>query len=352
MSDRIAEVPEAAGDFAPVEPHVTIVDVAREAEVSIRTVSRVLNGEKYVGEKMRARVQQVIDRMAFVPSAAARALPSARTYAVGLIFQRLSANYLFDIQLAALEACRGFGYQLVVEELGPQALASQAGIRQAVKALRVDVAVLLPPLCDNDFLLDALDECGIRYTRLAPARQQDRSSAMTMDDAAATGEMVHHLVELGHRRLGFVAGHPDHASAQNRLQAFWDSVDECGLQRSDIVVGQGDYSYDSGVRAAQAMLSGPRRPTAIFASNDLMAAGAIAAAGELGMITPRDLSVCGFDDSPISRHIWPPLTTVRQPLTEMARCAVEQLLSSKQRKAIGFDFTLIKRASTTRPPDL
>jgi LacI family transcriptional regulator len=120
MSDRIAEVPEAAGDFAPVEPHVTIVDVAREAEVSIRTVSRVLNGEKYVGEKMRARVQQVIDRMAFVPSAAARALPSARTYAVGLIFQRLSANYLFDIQLAALEACRGFGYQLVVEELGPR----------------------------------------------------------------------------------------------------------------------------------------------------------------------------------------------------------------------------------------
>ncbi|MDF0541396.1 LacI family DNA-binding transcriptional regulator [Sphingobium sp. H39-3-25] len=330
---------------------ITIVDVAREADVSIRTVSRVLNGEKHVSLKKRTRVQEVIDRLAFVPSASARSLPSSRSYTLGLIFEKLSANYMMDIQLAAIEECHKSGYRLIIEEFTPEMLASVAAARTAVANLRVDAAILLPPACDNSILLDALDAVRIGYTRLSPAIALNRSAAVTMDDERATHAMVSHLVDLGHRRIGFLVGNIGHASAHRRLQAFWTAIDALGLPRSDALVRQGDYNFDSGLAAGHSLLSEAEPPTAIFASNDTMAAGVIAAAGIRGLRTPQDLSVCGFDDSPLSRHIWPSLTTIHQPLAEMTRAAVGQILAPESKKRlISFDFSLVVRASTTAPP--
>lgn len=329
---------------------ITIVDVAREAGVSIRTVSRVLNREKYVSEDKRKHVQAVIDRLRFVPNAVARALPGAKSYTLGLIFQKLSANYISDIQFAAVEACHRFGYHLVVEQLEPDMIANREAAAAALAALRLDAAILLPPACDQDVLLDALDVTGLKYTRIAPTLAMERSPAITLDDERATMEMVRHLVELGHERIGFIVGNASHASAHKRLQAFWSAIDKLGLDRSNALVQEGDYSHESGLAAAELMLADAHPPSAIFASNDAMAAGVIAAAGRRGILTPRDLSVCGFDDSPISRYIWPPLTTIRQPLAEMARAAVEQLLDSRHKQRIvSFDFELLTRESTSVP---
>jgi LacI family transcriptional regulator len=328
---------------------ITIVDVAQEAAVSIRTVSRVLNGEPYVSEAKRVRVQEVIERLAFVPSASARALPGGRHYTLALLFERLSANYLVDFQFAAMRTCHENGYRLLVEELATEELRSRSDAAAALARLQIDGAVLLPPLCDNAVLLDALDAAGVRHSRVAPAIDIDRSSAITFDDAAATSAMVGHLHALGHRRIGFVVGNANHASAAVRLDAFHSALAKLDLVACKTLIRSGDYSYASGVEAGLALLSLPTPPTAVFASNDAMAAGVVAAAGMRGLTTPRDLSVCGFDDSPLSRHIWPPLTTIRQPLGDMSNAAIEQLLQPRRERLIAFSYELVARASTTRP---
>jgi LacI family transcriptional regulator len=329
---------------------VTIADVAREAGVSIRAVSRVLNGGNLVSAKKRLLIQNAINKFGFVPSATARGLPGARNYTIGLIFGTLSATYMVDIQLAAVEICHRHGYRLIVEQFTSEMLASPAAAKEAIANLRIDGAIVLPPACDNMVLLDALDTSHVAFTRLAPTIALERSAAVTMDDESATRAMVQHLTDLGHTQIGFVVGHSGHPSAHRRLEAFWAAVKDLKLNPENLSVGQGDYSFESGIAAAKTMLDAAKPPTAIFASNDAMAAGVIAAAGMRGLVTPRDLSVCGFDDSALSRYIWPTLTTIRQPLSEMARAAAEQLLAPQQRpRSILFDFTLLVRASTTPP---
>jgi LacI family transcriptional regulator len=330
---------------------ITIIDVAREAGVSVRTVSRVLNGAVYVSLKNRQAVQAVIDRMKFVPSASARGLPGARSYTIGLVFEKLCATYMLEIHLAAAEACRRHGYRLTIEQLSTEALSSVEAAKAAVANLGIDGAIVLAPSCDNLVLLEALEANQIAYTRISPAAELGRSPAVTMDEISATQAMVRHLVELGHSHIGFIVGNMVHGSAHQRLEAFWAAVADLSLDREKIQVAQGSYSYDSGLAAAHSLLIRPQRPTAIFASNDTMAAGVIAAAAMQGLVTPRDLSVCGFDDAPVSRHIWPTLTTIRQPLAEMARAAAEQLLDPRSHpRLMAFDFELVERASTTVPP--
>jgi LacI family transcriptional regulator len=328
----------------------TIVDVAREAGVSIRTVSRVLNGGHYVSEQKRIAVLEIIQRLQFVPSAGARALPGRRSYTLGLVFEKLSANYMIDIQLAVVDLCHRYGHRLIVEQFTPEILASPQLTGAAVSNLRIDGAIVLPPTSDNAVLLDAIEAAGVRYTRIAPTVALERSSAVVMNEGNATRAMVAHLAGLGHRRIGFVIGNHAHASSHRRLEAFWAATRDHGIDPQDISLCQGDYRYESGLAAGKALLSQPTPPTAIFASNDAMAAGVIAAAGMLGFLTPSQLSVCGFDDSPLSRHIWPPLTTIRQPLTEMAQSAALQLLDPAScPRLIPFDFTLVIRASTAEP---
>jgi LacI family transcriptional regulator len=344
------EAPEKPAERLASKPVVTIVDVAREAGVSIRTVSRVLNGGKHVSLDKRTRVQTVIDRLAFVPSASARSLPSSRFYTLGMIFEKLSPNYMAEIQLAAIAECHNSGYRLVIKEFTAEMLQSVRSAQTAIADLRIDGAVLLPPVCDDRILLDALDAEHVGYTRLSPAVMLERSAAVVMNDERATHCMVSHLVGLGHRRLGFLVGNIDHASAHRRLQSFWTALADLGLPKSAGLVRQGDYHFDSGVAAGHSLLDETEPPTAVFASNDVMAAGVIAAAGMRGLRTPQDLSVAGFDNSPLSRHIWPSLTTIHQPLADMTRAAVGQLLTPERRqRLICFDFSLIVRASTTTP---
>lgn len=330
--------------------NLTIIDVAREAEVSIRTVSRVLNGGANVSLKKRQQVQTVIDRLKFVPSASARGLPGQRSYTIGLVFEKLCATYMLEIHMAAAEACRRHGYRLTIEQLSAETLASVEAATDAIGALGIDGAIVLAPSCDNRILLDALDANGIAYSRISPAADLSRGLSVRMDEVSATKAMVRHLVDLGHRRIGFIVGNMIHGSAHQRLAAFESAVKDLALDPAEILIRQGEYNYDSGLVAARSLLAEAEPPTAIFASNDTMAAGVIAAAAMDGLVPPRDLSVCGFDDAPVSRHIWPTLTTIRQPLAEMARASAEQLLDPRDHpRMIPFEFELVVRASTTVP---
>jgi LacI family transcriptional regulator len=352
--------PVAAADGAPVRrgtsslrrwpKKVTIIDVAREANVSIKTVSRVLNREKHVSNEKRTIVQGVIDALGFIPSASARALPGGRFYTIGILLEKLGGTYLLDIQLAVMRECQELGYHVIVEEFPRLAGATPRSMRKAVAALPIDGAILLPPASDNEMLLDALDAEHVIYTRMAPAENLARSFAVTMDDEGATRAMVRLLANLGHTRIGFIAGKIGHGAAHRRLNAFRAAIGEFPIDPADVDIRQGDFSFEAGQEQGGALLDSARPPTAIFASNDVMAAGVVAAAGKRGLSVPHDLTVCGFDDSALSRHIWPPLTTIRQPLSDMATLAARQMLRPNDAERIAsLPFELIIRGSSAPP---
>lgn len=332
------------------QKRATIVDVAREANVSIKTVSRVINRERHVSVETRKTVQRVVEALGFVPSAGARAMPGGRFYTIGILLEPIGGTYFQDILVPVMRVCREHGYHVIVEEVPRGKAGNLRAARKLLAALPIDGAILLPPATDNSILLDALDAEHVAYTRMSPANEAARSFTVTMDEEGATRAMVRLLANLGHRRIGFIVGNIGHGSAHRRLSAFRDAIEEFPIDQDSALIRQGDYSFESGEEQGGALLDSAKPPTAIFASNDGMAAGVIAAAGNRGLSVPHDLTVCGFDDSQLSRRIWPPLTTVRQPLEEMAVTAARQMLRPNDvERTVSFPFELIIRASSGPP---
>jgi LacI family transcriptional regulator len=330
----------------------TINDVARAAGVSIKTVSRVLNGEPYVREETRLKVTEAAERLNYRPNISARALAGGRAYLVGLYYDNPSPGYLSEIQLGAISACRRAGYHLLVEELALDEPDLASRVEALSATVKTDGAILSPPVCDNIEVLDALDRAGVRYVRIAPVSQLERAPYVYMDDRRAAYEMTGYLQSLGHREIGFVIGHPTHASAHLRHEGYLAAMRDGGCTVRDEWVRQGEFSFRSGLGCGEAMLQGKARPTAIFASNDDMALGVMTAAHRLGLALPQDLSVVGFDDSPSAQVIWPQLTTVRQPTVAMAATAVEMVIAKAGRSraedgpdARLLDFELVLRES-------
>jgi len=310
----------------------TITDVAKKAGVSMKTVSRVLNNEPNVAEKTRQKVKAIANELRYSPNLAARGLATSKSYLIALIYDNPSPNYISHIQRGAIDACREAGYHLVVEPLtlesGDASEEKANAIRAVLDRLPVDGVVLTPPLCDSQSILDTLAELNIRCVRVAP-KNRGQDPFVGMDDETAAYQMTQYLLEQGHEKIGFVKGHADHAATYLRFDGFNRAMKDADLEvREDLVV-QGDFSFESGGRAAKHLLSldKGKRPTAIFASNDDMAAAVISVAGQFGVVVPSELSVCGFDDTPLARVIWPALTTVRQPIYRMGYDAAKQLVS-------------------------
>jgi LacI family transcriptional regulator len=212
--------------------------------------------------------------------------------------------------------------------------------------------MLLPPISENDELARLCSEIGCRYVRMGSAVLDEPEHMVASNDREAVREAVGFLVDAGHRCIGLVAGPKGFRSAHERMLGFRDALQDATLPYEENLVAHGNYTFDSGVKAAEKLLDHAPRPTAIFASNDEMAAGVLHAARQRGMKVPRDLSIIGFDDTPIAAHIWPPLTTVRWPIATMAREAARKLVASDDRVDAGqsvFLSTLIRRASVTPP---
>jgi LacI family transcriptional regulator len=330
---------------------ITINHVAEQAGVSIKTVSRVLNGEPNVADATREKVQAVVQALNFRPNISARSLAGSRSYLLSLLFDNPSPDYVVNLQFGAIRQCRGAGYHLIVDWLE----SSEKTVEQKLDALlgnvRTDGFILSPPICDNETVLNAIEAMGVPYVRIAPYRAIDRAPYVNIDDAGAAFEMTSLLLELGHRDIGFIKGHAEHGATHLRYGGYSAALRSKGVPLLQQRVRQGDFSALSGIEAAEDLLSQKNRPTAIFASNDEMALGVMLVANRLGLKVPQDLSVCGFDDMAAAKLVWPQLTTIRQPIAEMSAAAAEMLISrTPVQGGKLLDFEIVVRGSTGPAP--
>ncbi|MBO9723342.1 MAG: LacI family DNA-binding transcriptional regulator [Novosphingobium sp.] len=314
---------------------VTIKDVAARAGVSPKTVSRVINGEAHVRPELRDLVQKVVAELDYRPNAFARSLSSSRSYLLGLFIDDPVSGYAADVQHGALMGCRARSYHLVVEPVDLTAPDWAGEVRASIAALRLDGAVVAPPICDDAALMAIFAEAGLPTVLVAPSIAPPTSGTVRMDDRRAAQEMTDYLIALGHRRIGFVQGPLSHSASARREEGFRAAMAAAGLAVDESCVMRGDFTSRSGMELGEHLLALPERPTAAFAANDDMALGVLITAMKLGIAVPEQLSVCGFDDAPSSRAAWPQLTTVRQPKAEMAMAAVDILVDPEFRRKAG-----------------
>ncbi|MFT3763554.1 MAG: LacI family DNA-binding transcriptional regulator [Pseudoxanthomonas sp.] len=313
---------------------VRIEDVAAAAGVSMKTVSRVLNHEPNVSDATRRAVEAAVEKLHYRPHPSARTLAGNRSYLLAMLYDNPSSNYLMEVQLGVLDACQAQHYHLLLAPLVYDAKDIVAQAEALIVQSQLDGVVLTPPLTDDEALLRRLDELNVPYASVSP-QENHRRIGVVVDERSAVREMVAHLVSLGHRRIAHIKGHPAHGASGWRLAGYRDGLKDAGLRYDPALVVDGEFSHESGFAAANRLLDLARPPTAIVAANDDMAAGTICAIFERGLSVPRDVSVCGFDDTPISRQIHPALTTVRQPTREMGRLAALELLKAVRNRDAG-----------------
>ena len=306
---------------------VTVEDVARAAGVSAMTVSRVVNGGSNVRESTRAAVLEAIERLNYSPNAAARSLAAGDASQIGLLYSNPSAVYLSQFLIGALAGARRTGCHLVLEACEGESADEQAEATRRFANTAVEGVILPPPLSESAPVQAELAAAGIPAVSVATGQPSPGSLNVRIDDFAAAKAMTEHLIELGHRNIGFIKGHPNQIASRERYRGFIAALEEAGLSESAAAVEQGYFTFRSGLVAAERLLARQSRPTAIFASNDDMAAAAVGVAHRQGLHVPDDLSVVGFDDTSLATNIWPELTTVRQPIAAMAETAVNLLLS-------------------------
>jgi len=338
---------------------VTINDVAEHAGVSIKTVSRVLNNEPNVRPSTRARVEGAVHALDYSPNPSARGLAGTQSRTIGLIYDNPSPNYLFRAMTGALEACEAAGYSLSLQTTPPDWSDLADRVTRFVSRSRVDGLLLIPPVGDVGPVLDAVEAMHLPYARVAPLDGRP-GLGVSVDDLHASAQVVAHLAGLGHRRIGFISGHPDHGATRSRLEGYRLGLLRAELEYDQTLVFEGFFDSDSGRRAGDYFLGMQQAPTAIFASNDEMAAGLLQVAHERNWRIPEQLSIAGFDDTPLSRTVWPPLTTVHQPIRHMALRATQLLLErigaeddagdgERPPRIEVFDAPLVVRG-TTAPP--
>jgi LacI family transcriptional regulator len=315
----------------------TIKDVAERAGVSLKTVSRVINNEPSVHARTREKVQREIDALGYQPDPSARSLRSTRAYAIGLVYDNPNAHYIINLQRGVLSACRsnGFGLQIHPCDSSSPKLAEE--LRELVHRSRLAGLVLAPPMSEQPALIHALSAAKVPFIRIISARKDpaDGSPCVYVDDRDAAYAITEHLIQLGHQRIGFLWGGSGHRSSQERYQGYEDALKDYGIALDRKLIVPGDYTFDDGFRGARKLLALKDRPSAIFGSNDEIAAGVLAAAHSDGINVPYELSIAGFEDSPFSKQSWPALTTARQATEEIARHAAQRLIGDLQREANG-----------------
>ncbi len=301
----------------PSPSPVTIRDVATEAGVSVATVSRVLNGSGPVRAATRDRIHQTAHDLRYVPNVAARALSTKQTHTVGVLLPDLYGEFFSELLRGLDRAARVRHLHLLVSGVR----GSAAELTQAVRALhgRVDGIVVMSPEADPDALVRSLPP-GLPLVVLG-----GRGASLAVDNAGGARAATAHLVQLGHARIAHLRGAAGNADAEERLAGYAAAMAEAGLPP---LVLAGDFTEDAGRAAVAALLALPERPTALFAANDAMAVGALAALREGGLAAPADLAIVGFDDVPLASHLTPALTTVHVPIAELGAAAVDLLNTS------------------------
>jgi len=344
---------------------VTIKHVAADAGVSLQTVSRVINKEPNVRPEMTRRVQASIDKLGYVPSIAAQRMSGSRSYLILALNdrertiadwrKREGADWIDQMLLGGMLTCAEHGYRMIVELVDTHSDHIERELRAAIAALQPDGVILTPPHSQNPLITRLLEEQEISFARIG-SLTEGIGFALTMDDEHAARMATEHLVGLGHRRIGFIAGSPEYELSAWRVQGWRAAMAEAGLDTTGLLA-EGDFSYASGGIAAGQLLDSAVPPTAIIASNDQMALATLETGRARGIDVPRDLSLVSFDDTPIVRFTHPPLTAVVQPIADVVARAVELIIADRAGRDVPdapviVPATLELRSSTAPPrPD-
>jgi LacI family transcriptional regulator len=334
----------------------TIADVARLAGVSPMTVSRVINADANVRDATREAVNAAIAALSYAPNRAARSLAGAAQLRIGLLYSNPSAAYLSEFLVGSLDQAGRSDIQLVVEkcEIGDH----EIEVAERLVRSGIDGVILPPPLCDSRGVIEVLLGGGVPIVAVATGVAPEGAASVSIDDFAAAHELTAHLLSLGHQRIGFIVGAPNLTASAQRLDGYRAALAERSIAFDERLVAQGLFTYRSGLDAAEVLLDAEEPPSAIFASNDDMAAATVAAAHRRGLDVPGDLTVCGFDDSALATTIWPELTTIHQPIADMSRAAVELLVATVRAGRGGkvaaarhllLDYRLVRRQSDAAP---
>ncbi len=317
----------------------TIFDVAKLAGVSIKTVSRVVNNEPNVRASTRERVDKVVEELSYRPDQSARNLASQRSHLIALVYddpstyEIPSAGYVIRLQAGALRACRSADCELVIHPCNYRDKKITGELKALIEKVRPDGIVLAAPLSNMPKIVRAISETNTPFVPVSSGKKQADRFSVAMNDRESSAEMTAYLASLGHKDIAFLTGHPKHDAVKNRFLGYKDGLRASGLEFSERLVEAGDNSIRSGEACAVKLLKRKKKPTAIFAANDDMAAGVIRVADRLGIDVPGELSVAGCDDVALAQQIYPALTTLRQPLAAMAERAAEALIEHSTGKA-------------------
>jgi len=333
----------------------TITEVAELAGVSVKTVSRVMNDYEHVSARTREKVQRAMSELSYAPSSIARQMRLGDSLSIGMLYGDPSSGYQARLNHAVLKACSDTRRYLAVELFDEKSAEWQKQIEDFLDRTKVQNMIVVPPMCDSSEFHDLLKERGVRSVLISPSSPVSGATSIAMDDRLAAKEMVNHFIDLGHKRIGHISGRPDHVATLLRRQGYEEALQRAGLEIRDDYLESGRFRFRHALACADKMLSLKDRPTAIFAANDEMAAAVVMTANRLGLRVPEDLSVAGFDDTPIAQTIWPALTTVAQPFEEIARAAVDSLQNykdeaSQMSETLILNHQIIIRASTGSAP--
>jgi LacI family transcriptional regulator len=336
----------------------TIDDVARAAGVARVTVSRVLNNGANVRPETRERVRRAVEELGYSVNQQARALASGMGRQIMLIHAHspeLEPNSYYNagLELGALRGCSSLGFDLVTRAVDPADENRLRHLSSILERERPAGIILSPPLSDDIGFIEAARHAHVQVVAVS-AGVSARSSvlAVGIDERAGGHAVAQHLISLGHRLFGFIKGPPEHRAAALRYDGFLEALGEQGITAKPWTA-TGDFTFKSGVEATERLLRDGIEVTALACANDDMAAGVMLALHRAGLDIPRAISVTGFDDTPMSEIVWPPLTTIRQPIQDLAERAVRLLVENQSNGDIHYDslpFELVVRQSTSSPP--
>lgn len=332
----------------------TIRDVAKLAGCSIKTVSRVINGEPYVTEETRARVQAAVRAVGYAPNISAKRLAENKSYMICILmypgFYQPASEMLSRIMDIGYEE----NYDILIQPYFPPHSRSKRKLVSLIYEHRIDGFVTTPPLDADDFVADMLSTYKVPQVQINPYEHNPDVPCVAGEDFKGAYEQTRYLLTLGHRRIAFLTGPRNMRASQDRLLGYRSALDSFQIPYDETLVQNSEWTFDGGYTLAKLLLDRSDRPSAIFAGNDEPAYGVIYAAQEMGLKIPTQLSVCGYDNLAFSDQIWPGLTTVHQPSDEMVELATRLLIDllkgrAADQKAITIPSHLVVRGSTDRP---
>lgn len=341
----------------------TIDDVAKHSGVARVTVSRVINDGPNVRAEIRQRVQASILALGYQVNVQARNLAAGSARQILLFYEWNSdaepnSYYHAGLELGALTACAQHGYELSTLHVSSLMADWRGHVVAQIESRRANGCILTPPFADDSRLIAAIMASSCPLVCISSGGGAAESvPSIGIDDEQAGYDMARFLLDLGHRQIAYLKGLAEHLSAEKRYNGFCRAVRDFGVDPEQCTAVRGNFTFRSGVDCCDEVLDCSPGITAIICGNDDMAAGALLACHRRGIDIPRDISVVGFDNSPVSDIVWPPLTTVSQPIKDIAQRAVLRLIDCIDGREDGqgalgdvVEHRIVERQSSAPPP--